>query len=119
MVTAPEKPSVNSALLFLDQQLNGKITAYVKKRREEKVSYDEVAIEIRDIYNLSVTSETVRRFAIRIGAGEHSAHRRFTPEQRDAILSDAKEIGTMAAARKHGVAGWTVSRWKKAAREAS
>ena len=47
-----------------------------------------------------------------------TSRRRYTPEERRAVLADVGELGIMGAARKHGIPITTVSQWHSGKRAA-
>ena len=48
--------------------------------------------------------------------GTRQQRRRYTAEQREAVIRDALQVGVVAAAEQHGVPQSCVSRWSSEAR---
>ena len=47
--------------------------------------------------------------------GRMAKQHRYTKEEREAVLADVSALGVNAAARKHGVAQTTLTRWAQGA----
>lgn len=59
--------TVPTTIEHVDKLVDGRLTALLSKWRDESVSYDRIADQLRVQYSVDVNGETIRRWCYQLG----------------------------------------------------